>query len=187
MLSRSLQKNFVRGMNQQFWFWGIDTCDRTNNLLEEYGFRRFKTRFVGGSSRYRKKWNGRTLELHSFCAGIYGGKKDGFIYIRKCDEGYVWLGDKPPLPNRYSSKRMLSFKNDPVRFHAAAADFLGWMDEFENWVDENYGKNYRKRCFRDYHLKWFAPKQAREWFRLYRSSPELLGSLKMKFKFSFAL
>jgi len=185
MLKASVQRAFVRGMQQQLWFWGADTCKQANNLLEAYGFRRFKSLFVGGSSRYRMQWKNHTLELHSFCTGIYGGNKDGFVYIRKWDQGFAYSCNRPPIPNRYRNDCLISTKENAQRVYEAAARFLEWMEHYENWVDANYGHTYREECFCDYHRKWLSPKQAREWFRLYRSAPELLGAWNSRLKFSF--
>lgn len=185
-MNASVQRAFIRGMKQQLWFWGVDTCERSNNLLEAYGFRRFKSRFVGGSSRYRMTWKGRAIELHSFCAGIYGGGKDGFVYIRKWDQGFAYTCERPPIPNRYRGDCLVSPKAESQRVCEAAASFLEWIENYENWVDKNYGHAYREQCFRDYHRKWLPPKQAREWFQLYRNAPELLVSWGSKLKLALA-
>lgn len=81
---------------------------------------------------------------------------------------------------------MIDAKDEFCRVYEAASRFLEWMEHYENWVDENYGCDYREQCFREYHRKWLPPKQAKEWFRLYRNSPELLGSWSSRLKFSFA-
>ncbi len=171
MLNQKTYKQLIRGLEQQLWFFGQDTLNRENNLLERYGFDRHRTPEHDGSSRYQISLGLRTVELHSFCVGIYGNNQDGFLYVRAHNRAYVYLGETPPLPGSYL-KELLIFplgRESKRRFYESSCDFLKWMELYENWIDATYGKRYRLDCYERYHRKWLEPDQARKWFHTYRA------------------
>lgn len=171
VLNQKIYKFLIRGLEQQLWFFGQDTQDRKNNLFEQYGFRRYRTLGHGGSSRYEIPWGFRTVELHSYCVGIYGGYQDGFLFVRAHDQAYAYLGQKPPLPGRYR-KEFLMLPSDvesKEQFYKASYDFLEWLEHYESWLESAYGKSYRRDCYARYHRKWLEPDQSRKWFQQYRN------------------
>ncbi|MEM7008737.1 MAG: hypothetical protein AAF462_06320 [Thermodesulfobacteriota bacterium] len=172
MINQKTYKQLIRGLEQQLWFFGQDTAVREDNLFEQYGFSRYRTPGHGGSSRYKITWCDRTVDLHSFCVGIYGDNHDGFLFVRAHDQAYCYLGEKPPLPGRYRSSFLMlpKDKESKGRFYEASCEFLEWIEDYESWIDATYGKGYRLDCYARYHRKWLAPDQARKWFREYRES-----------------
>ena len=104
MLDQQTYDELICGLKQYLWFLGQDTLDPQNNLLEEYGFHKYRTPGHAGTSRYKIKKGERTVELHSFCVGIYGDKKDGFLFVRANDTAYTYLGNEAP-PTWKLSKR----------------------------------------------------------------------------------
>lgn len=170
MLNKKIYTQLVRGLEQHLWFLGQDTLDLKHNLLVRYGFRRYRIRGHGGSNRYKMKWRSRTVDLHSFCVGMYSTKHDGFLYVRAHDKAYAYLGKKAPLPGRYRKTFLMlpSNKESKERFFKASCEFLEWLEEYESWVDATCGKSYRRRCYRLYHRKWLSPAKARTWFKKYR-------------------
>ena len=170
MFNQKIYNNLIRGLKQQLWFFGQDTADRENNLFEQYGFDRFRTPGHGGSNRYKTQWGQRTLELHSFCVGIYGENQRGFIFIRAYEQAYFYLGEKPPVPGRYRDA-YLAFPSDGENkkgFYQTSCEFLKWLEHYESWIDSNFGKEYRLDCYERYHRKWLEPDIARKWFQDYR-------------------
>ncbi len=178
MLNQKIYKQFVRGLEQYLWYLGQDTRDAENNLLEQYGFRKYRTPGHGGSSRYTIKWKSRTIDLHSFCVGIYGNNQEGFLYVRAHDKSYAYLGKKAPLPGRYRKTFLIlpSNKESKKRFFTASSVFLKWLEDYENWIETNYGKGYRRRCYRNYPGKWLSPAKARKWFQEYLKLGEITGN-----------
>lgn len=168
----------LRGLEQQLWFLGQDVLHAAGgrkNLLVQHGFEKFKPPFQQGSSRYRTVWKGRTVELHSFCVGIYGAKADGFLYIRAKNLAAVYCGRRPPWPGRYRDALLFQPRwgwiEEEARFHRAASVFLEWLDDYETWVEREMGADYRAGCYRRYHQEWLPPEEVRDWFRLYRDAP----------------
>lgn len=94
MFNQKIYNELLRGLKQQLWFFGQDTSEREDNLFEQYGFYRYRTPGHGGSNRYMIQWGIRTLELHSFCVGIYGNNQDGFIFIRAYEQAYLLSWEK---------------------------------------------------------------------------------------------
>ena len=180
MLNKKIYKQLIHGLEQQLWFFGQDTLDRENNLLEQYGFNRFRTPGHGGSSRYRIKWGHRIVDLHSFCVGIYGNNRDGFLFVRAHDKAYAYLGQKPPLPGRYRNAFLMlpSDKESKRRFYEASCDFFEWLEHYESWIDTTHGKGYRLDCYARYHRKWLSPDKARMWFQEYRKLDNNMKILK---------
>lgn len=159
MLTAREQRQLVRALEQQLWFWGQDVLSPWGNLLVSYGFTKWKPRFVPGSSRYRLGWRDRVIELHSFCAGIYGGEREGFIYIRAHDAVCGYAGQQPPCPDRYRREWLR-----PVSI-PALAEFCEWILDYERWLDTHYGEEYRVAVYRRYHRQWRAPRLARAWMQ----------------------
>lgn len=171
MINQKIYKQLMQGLEQYLWFLGQDTKDHKNNLLREYGFRRYRARWHGGSSRYKKGWGSKTVDLHSFCVGIYSRKQDGFLFVRAHEKAYAYLGKKGPLPGRYRKTYLIlpSNKENKKRFFDASCDFLEWLEDYEAWIERTYGKGYRIGCYRRYHNKWLSPAKARKWFKSYRA------------------
>lgn len=169
MLNHRIIRKLNRGLEQYLWFLGQDTRDRKCNLLEEYGFHRYRTLFHGGSSRYQIPWGLKTVELHSYCVGIYGGE-EGFIFIRAQDSGFLYLGKLAPVPGRYNKKFLATPSNEESkrRFYSASCEFLQWLEHYESWVEANCGKKYRQDCYGRYHRKWLEPDAAHDFFNRYR-------------------
>ena len=88
MINQKIYKQLLRGLEQELWYLGQDTLKRESNLLEKYGFHRYRTSGHEGSSRYKLKWRNRTLDFHSLCIGIYGnGEKGGIMSPSRNNEG----------------------------------------------------------------------------------------------------
>lgn len=162
-----LYQQIIRGLEQYLWFLGQDTKGR--NLLVEFGFQKHQAQDHGGSSRYTLKFGHRIIELHSFCAGIYGDSKKGFLYVRAHNKAYVYHSLEAPAPGKYPLSLMTSADEArPRDFYTAIGDFLHWLERYESWIEEKYGKQYRINCYARYHKKWFPPAKARSWFRSVR-------------------
>tara|TARA_B100000676_G_C17826313_1_gene705365 strand:- start:30 stop:728 length:699 start_codon:yes stop_codon:yes gene_type:complete len=178
VLKPGVQSSLLRGLDQWLWFLGVDTRDPNDNLLVQHGFVKFKPRGTDGSSRYRIAWRGHRVELHGFCVGIYSGHVDGFIYIRARQQCFVYTSPHAPCPGHYHEDQLIASDTDDStrRFHAAASRFLGWLEEYEQWVDRTY-PGYRAACYDAYHLKWQPPAAGRAWFRHFRERPSTVGEV----------
>lgn len=173
MLSPEIHSSLTRGLEQWLWFLGQDALNGEINLLRRHGFERFKPLLTPGSSRYRRRWRGRRVELHSYCVGIYGASREGFIYIRARNRCFLYTGQRAPWPGDYPEHQLLPPETDAeqIRFHSVAAEFLEWLEAYEQWLDAHIGPDYRTDCYAAYHLKWQPPAKGRAWFRQFCRAP----------------
>lgn len=180
MLKSGIQASLVRGLEQWLWFLGVDTSDPHNNLLLRHGFVKFKPPGTRGSSCYRLVWRGNRIELHSFCVGVYPKGLDGFIFIRARHQCFLYTAPKPPIPGQYPEDSLISAESDDAlrRLHAAASRFLGWLMEYERWVQDTYGSAYRSECYDAYHLKWQPPAAGLAWLNRFCRYPNLVPPVR---------
>lgn len=171
IFNQKIYKRLIRGLEQRIWYLGLDTQDSENNLLVQYGFSRYRTSDLIGSSRYKISWGEMTVELHSLCLGIYGAKQDGFLYVRSPAGAYIYLDENPTVPGEYRPDFLFKPKSieDKCRFHQASSIFLEWLEDYESWIDKTIGKEYRLDCYERYKRDYLSPDQARSWFRHYRN------------------
>jgi hypothetical protein len=162
-----------RGLEQQLWLWGQDVR-HGGNLLVRHGFHRFRTGSKTKSSHYRLTLaDGATIELHAFVIGIYGADAAGFCFIRGRDAAYLYEGPEPPDPKCFCDTPLVWPETESQRaaFHAAAARFLTWAEEYERWIEALVGPAYRAGLFRHVTLPWLEPASARAWFAAYARDP----------------
>ncbi len=180
---RSLLRDAARGLGQQMFFWGCDARHREGNLMTRAGMKRIARNERGGegSSRYRMEWEGGRVEIHSFCAGWYGGRGregEGVIFIRGQERIFSCAGGQPLTPGRYERGRMTGESVDEVI--RLARPFLGWVLEYERRVRQLAGESYREECRELYGRKvhgraWLPPAMAERWYRSFLQMPERTG------------
>lgn len=177
MLNHPIHTSLIRGLEQWLWFFGVDTCHSKKNLLKQYGFIKFKPEGTKGSSRYQLQWKNDCIELHSFCVGLYSKVNDGFIFIRARHQCFLYTNPTPPCPGQYNNNELIlgGAHDSYVRLYAAAARFLYWLIEYENWVEHEYGSKYRQKCYQAYHRKWQSPSLARDWFQRFCQNPATIS------------
>ena len=187
-----VRRFLVAAMEQQMWFFGCDAACTNGNLLVRYGFRRDRPEgHRGKSSRYRFLWQPAAahyrlagpaaepfrVDLHGWCAGIHPerhGGAGGFLYVRAGSRLGWYDAPEPPAPGEYDDDpaavrafRLLG--RDPESgFRRAVSLFLGWVEEYESWVERTCGLDYRRRCHARAPLPWLPPSEARGWLARYR-------------------
>ena len=173
MLKQGVEVTLSRGLEQWLWFLGLDVRHPSGNLLVKYGLKKFKSPNNKGSSRYQSEQNGDLIDLHSFFVGIYPKSSDGFIFIRARNRCFLYTAEYPPCPGDYPEEYMFTPETKELtnRFHAAAALFLEWLEDYELWIEQSFGFKYRESCYEAYHLKWQPPSEGRDWFSSFLRYP----------------
>ena len=166
-----IYRYFLRGMDQQMWFFGQD-ARHGGNLLLRHGFESFRTG-KQGSSRYRLAWRGATIEMHSFCAGLYRADAPGFLYIRGKGNAYRYDGSAPPDPECFCHAPLAIPAHTDARdpFFAALSLFTQWLGEYESWIEKLTGSAYRARLFPHCPVPWLPPAEARRWLLIFGAQP----------------
>jgi hypothetical protein len=172
---RSLVSDLCAGISQAMGFWGCEARHPRGNQLVAAGFEHLEKdpSLTEGSSRYRRHWNGGTIELHSFCAGWYSPEGEGIVFIRHHQRLFSCSAGEPIEPGRYAN-RIEGKSNDTLL--DLTRPFLSWMIDHEHWILERHGPAYRAACWR--HVAtlpgfrpWLEPKEAVVWFEKTLADP----------------
>jgi hypothetical protein len=165
---RGLLNDAHCGLGQQMFFWGRDVvCG--GHLLLKYGFQRVASPGHQGTSCYRKSWGGGVVELHGHCVGWYPERScelPGFLFVRNRQRSYVNGRMRPMIPGCYEGY------TEPASFHQhslAARHFASWLVEYEGWILQSEGSEYREACFSMFQKlpaskPWLPPQSALEWW-----------------------
>jgi hypothetical protein len=173
---RGLIRDFTDGLAQQMYLWGRDVRHPDGNALVRAGMQRIaRINNEGeGSSLYRLERNQGWIELHGFCAGWrpHDPQANGMLYIRRCHRIFLACGSM--IPGRYDMSRLRSGTADEILL--TGETFLRWWVDYEKWVVQELGADWRKDCWRDYvklrHARpWLSPVQAVDWLLEFLEKP----------------
>lgn len=176
-----LFRDLAGGFKQQMFFWGLDVVNPGGNLLVRQGFRREPSAGLRGTSHYKLRWQGGSIELHGACAGWFSPQGQGFLYVRPLGRCYVWSGGQSAIPGEWPSPFLKV--DDPLRMHALAAPFIAWWLHSEDWIAREKGLAYRPACHRQFKRlsgsrPWLLPPLDRDWLRAFLDTPESLPRAK---------
>jgi hypothetical protein len=138
-------------LNQQCWCWGWDIRRAEGNLLIEYGFARHRVpEGVRGSSMYERQLDhGRLVVLWGFGL-FYGDPALGGLFLRR--EGFNpqctgWSALQNPIWEVEKMAAHAPATADGWRcLNALTAAALRWIADYEQWVGNTLGNDYRATC-----------------------------------------
>lgn len=159
------------GLAQQMVFWGHDVKHPGGNSLVRFGMTRSPSRGLAGTSCYTENWENGRIMLHGALASwtpCEGGR--GMVFSRDMGRIDLWCGADPPVPGFERG-----FHGPPAERWAALLPFLRWLVEYERWVGEQCGEEWRMRCWRSLRRlpkgrPWLSPKSANLWWSLASTS-----------------
>lgn len=168
---RVLLSDLKAALLQQMFFWGRDVLT-DDNLLLTYGFLKLPSFGLKGTSCYRLDYRDGVVELHGACAGWYPSENDpqpGFLFVRttgRCISHYL---HDPVIPGRYDQQVLM---HNTAATMSAARVFAAWVADYEDWIKESQGSEYRKECR---HMlgklpkgrPWLPAEQATHWLRAF--------------------
>lgn len=158
-----------RGLGQQMYFWGMDVMS-AGNLLKAYGFERRPSPGHTGTSCYRLPWGGGLIELHGHCAGWYPSAPEqapGYLFVRNHRSGYAHQQCQPVVPGTWRTHQTKRHTDELLQ---ASCHFVRWLVEYEAWVLDHAGADYRNRCHRQFlelpkSRPWLPPGLALRWWQ----------------------
>lgn len=174
-----LLNDLKRGLGQQMFFWGRDVMT-AGNLLIKHGFEKLPSPGHQGTSCYRKVWQNGLIELHGHCAGWYpqvASSTPGFLFVRRMRNCYAHDLPVPVIPGDYATHQS---KHDSARLLHAGQHFCTWLDEYESWVQEKMGAEYRDACHAMFSKlpasrPWLRPPDAQRWWQGFVHHPDTLS------------
>jgi hypothetical protein len=162
-------------LHQQMWCWGYDIRRSEGNVLSHYGFTRQRAPVdVRGSSVYTLHGDcGRRIMLWGFGL-LYAQVGTGSLFLRR----YAFAPHLTASPDVFTtvwSPEHLPALNVPLTLEEAQlaqsllTDALHWISRYEQWIQEQYGSEYRRDCLAEWKQTVVpAEKVASEWERLAR-------------------
>ena len=162
-----LLKDCARGFYQQMYFLGKDVIHPTGNQLEAYGFVKTPSHGLKGTSCYTHESDARTVELYGSCAGLYTDLAS-MVFLRKRCRFYRWVGEQKLVAGKWSKADINLTPADAML--TSLTPLLEWWLDYEKWVEEAFGENYRERCFNEWRkvnreASWLPPATATEWVK----------------------
>lgn len=151
-------------MQQQLWCWGRDIEYPQENLLMRFGFQRYRDEVHSQprSTCYRLDQDQMHIAMWGF--GVFFGQLEhGGIFVGRFDFapewagieslslGIHWIGDLPAF-SRPRGREQWSHA------HQLWNQFLAWVEDYERWVLETIGREYRDQCV----ASWLRPLIAAE-------------------------
>ncbi len=119
-----------------------------------------------------------SVHQNGWCAGLHpvgvSRHQGGFLYVRARNRVGWYDAPAPPAPGEYDDQPVACRAFCPLGrgpepgFCRVAAWFLGWVEEYEGWIEAACGPGYRRRCFERAPLPWLPPGEGRAWLASYR-------------------
>jgi len=162
---RLLLRDCANGFYQQMYFWGKDVIHPKGNQLRAYGFKKSPSKGLKGTSCYTYESDGSTIELYGSCAGFYTDEIN-MVFLRKRCRFYQWLPEHRLVAGRWSQDDIQL--DDPDVTLTSLASFFNWWVDYEKWIEQRFGKNYREQCYTEWSKvkgkpAWLPPESARRW------------------------
>jgi hypothetical protein len=152
LIPQDVQKLGTALLHQQLWCWGYDIRWPAGNVLHRYGFSSQRPPDdVRGSTAYTLcRDDGRSIGLWGFgLLSVQTGA--GSLFLQRY--GFVprlatFSDALPPAwaPEHLSMFRIPRTLEEGLLARSLLADALNWVSRYEQWVQENYGCDYRREC-----------------------------------------
>jgi hypothetical protein len=167
-------RQLARALGQQMVWWGHDVNHPQGNLLVLGGLERLASPGLKGTSCYRADWEGGWVELHGAVASwtsAPGGT--GVMFSRERARVELWAGSRPPIPGKE-----VGVHADASTRGWAALPLIRWVADYEDWVHDTIGPEWRLGCWRALRRlpkarRWLPPAEARDWWRRSRETAAL--------------
>jgi hypothetical protein len=149
-------------LDQQFWLWGQDVARLSNNGLIEIGFKRHAPP-IGlqtNSCYILEGARGQHIGLWGFGA-FYGQTGVGGSFLKRYSFGLCLTNDvERPSPcwgfDQLPEHRAPTSLGDRLLMHRLLDGFLGWVTEYERWIEGFAPPLHRAECLRDWKKRYWV-------------------------------
>jgi len=160
-----LLRDCANGFYQQMYYWGKDVIHPKGNQLSAYGFVKSPSKGLRGTSCYTYESDEGLIELYGSCAGFYS-RESKMVFLRKRCRFYRWLPEHRLVAGNWSQDDIQV--DDPYVMLAGLTPLLNWWIDYENWIDQHFGRDYRQKCFVEWGKvkgkpAWLPPELAMQW------------------------
>lgn len=161
----------ARGLSQQMVYWGHDVRHPDGNSLVRFGMIRSPSPGLSGTSCYAMPWENGRIELHGAVASwTPDSPGHGSIFCRDRARIDLWTGGQPPIPGRQHGSG-----GTPQTRWSAFLPMLRWLIEYEAWIQQTHGPDWRAGCWRAIKRlpkgkPWLPPPLAAKWWQLAATS-----------------
>jgi len=164
---RLLLKDCANGFYQQMYFFGKDVLHPRGNQLKARGFKKSPSQGLKGTSCYTLEDSDQTIVLYGSCAGLYS-KDSRVVFLRKRERFYRWLPEEHLIAGCWTQEDIETA--DPEEMLQELTPLLRWWVDYEEWIEENLGSQYREFCHGEWKklkskASWLPPQQAVAWVR----------------------
>ncbi|MEM6979278.1 MAG: hypothetical protein AAF539_06375 [Planctomycetota bacterium] len=166
---RTIRRFGEKLMSQQVWCWGRDIECSDGNLLMRYGFERYReSNDLDHSTCYR--WDQNEMHVCLWGFGMFfGSRKLGGLFLNRFEFCPVWAPVESVSLDIYWPDELPVFKRPKgemqwLRAQKLWRQSLTWIAEYESWIREGVGVDYRRQCVQSWmrpHVR--AEKKAAAW------------------------
>jgi hypothetical protein len=143
-------------LNQQMWCWGYDIRRAAGNVLLLRGFKRWRPpQGTLGSTAYQLDMPpDRQVVLWGF-GMFFGSRSDGGLFLKRYAFAPLWTAACDLRAALWRPEELPDFR--PANNLAERTCLVGvlsaamrWIAEYETWVQETLGLDYRRQCLREW-------------------------------------
>jgi hypothetical protein len=172
-----VQKEAAALLHQQMWCWGCDIRHTEGNVLLRYTFTRQRPPDPAlGSSRYTLcSEQGQHITLWGFGVWYARTEVGGLFLRRNAFSPRLTCTIEPPASiwcvTHLPALCVPTTPEEGQATHILLSSLLSWISDYEQWIQETLGTDYRRRCLKEWpHRVIFPEHVALVWQRLARES-----------------
>ncbi len=178
-LPARLRQRGAELLHLQCWLWGCDIRRPEGNLLLEYGFSRQRPPVgAAGSSAYMKTTDADMVIVLWGFGAFCGSPANGGVYLKRYEftPQYIPRIDTRRLPWLPDQMRVTVIPRETdvqQRMRRQFVALLEWIAQYETWVRDSCGIEYRQQCVSESTKQTFSipvERLVEEWQQLVQQS-----------------
>lgn len=167
-------------LHHQCWFFGRDIHYPKGNLLIRYGFERCGAADDQAGSNCYRLCGEEPFEINLWGWGVFFGNDSlGGIFIKRYDfRPRLFAVGKLNVPvfksEQLPPNRLPREDFEIKRARHLTVDFIRWILRYEDWIENECGKSWRRKCLREWDKSAFPARRIKQnWRELQNKIGEL--------------